>query len=131
MANGENIEDTSEKNRVEPEKNLKVIQAIESGDAEVLYDTLQNINEVLTGERTAPASEDFVRQDISEFLDVVKRRGGGSMKLYLADGGYSRLIVEVMPDRIGAFVAERNSSQIVKDKWEKIKDQVNASIGED
>ncbi len=98
--------------------------AVNSGNAEELFNILAKIDRTLTQAHSGTfakhpdASVADVKKEIQTFLaEYPENPTSASIKVYLGDGGYSRLILRGGHD--GKFKAEISpaSSDRVKNKW--------------
>lgn len=91
-------------------KSEQLREAIRSGNVEEVVRVLTEIDGVLTGGRFFPD-----REDIGDLC----RRPDTRIKVYLGDGGTSRLLIVKKRESIDFFVAD-NSTRDVKEKWEEM-----------
>lgn len=111
MGNSFEIEHSSEQAGLKS----RLKQAVLRGDLQVLIDTIEEIDKFLVGSRTTYSLPTSYRADLEQLLT----RNSGAVKIYLGDGGISRLVISKDEGNVEAFVGEV-SSESVKARWKEI-----------
>ena len=96
----------------------RIIEAIKNNDLATLESELRKVNFMLTGfdyADFAPNAKDELRQTLNQFLANAKK-GYGRTKVYLGDGGISRLALRSVDGKVTVDPTD-NSSKDVKQKW--------------
>jgi hypothetical protein len=90
-------------------------KAILEGDLEKVCRLLEEINIILIGERGTYSLPKTYKEDIEKLLTT----RDSSVKIYLGDGGTSRLIIRKSENQIGLEIGGLSSDK-VKKKWVEI-----------
>lgn len=114
-----------EKFPIEARNNFKntISEAMKSRNLDSLINLLEEVNELLTDqpkdEFEFDAGFERLKQDLEEFFKKTKHGQDAEVIVYLGDGGYSRLILNVVDGRAGASLSPVSTGE-VKEKWAKI-----------
>jgi hypothetical protein len=93
----------------------KLEEAIREKDIELFVQRIQELDRILIGERTTFSLPEAYRKDI----ELLLFKNDASVKIYLGDGGISRLVIRKESGNIEIFLGAESSS-VVKRKWEEI-----------
>lgn len=90
-------------------------KAILDGDEGMVFKLLEKINEVLVGERGTYFLPEWSKEEIHALVNTQKP----NVKIYLGDGGQSRLLITRIRNNI-SFHIGMSSTEEVKEKWRKL-----------
>ncbi|MFC1678166.1 hypothetical protein ACFLZ9_00335 [Patescibacteria group bacterium] len=121
-----------EKNHISIEKteintgfSQKLTEAIRSKDKIQIIKVLKEINQNLTGLEAGHFSDgqglSELNREVDEFFEYIKKHNHGYLKVYLGDGGLSRLVISVEEDGEIDIEVSRNSTDKVRKAWENFK----------
>ena len=94
----------------------ELCDAILRKDEQGIFRLLEEINDILIGERGYYSLPEREKMDLRQLMSSEDF----GVKIYLGDGGMSRLIIHKNGENISVSVSG-NSSKKVKRKWEEIK----------
>lgn len=98
-----------------------IIAAVEARDKEALFKALAAASKFLT-DNWFGGDEDALRQqdqELSKFFSELEQKGEAHVKIYIGDGGISRLIIWVEDNQI-TIEPSPVSSDKVKKRWEEL-----------
>jgi hypothetical protein len=101
----------------------EVKQIIISGSAEDLTQAIRSLDSYLVPNGEGVYGEGDLEKEVADFLQCIKKYGRGNLKIYLRDGGISRLLIcvdDVKNDKFIIEVSEYNSSPKVVKNWKQL-----------
>jgi len=93
----------------------KLEQAILEKDLLGIIGSIEVLNTFLVGEGSAFSLPESDKKEIESLFS----EESGSVKIYLGDGGVSRLFIEKDGEKVNVSLGEA-SSEIVKERWKEI-----------
>lgn len=122
---GDNLVAPSIKDKITVGNNFqaRIEKAFLQNNLDECFDVLADLDETLTGNRCSNGQAGAWKRQINDFLVNYEQGKDPDETFYLSDGGFSRLYVCLSFDDRTKIISKLtpNSSDIVKEKWEKIK----------
>lgn len=120
-------ESIAEKEKSDPVLISNLKEAINSGDKDRVMEALGALDKKLTRSVTGTfaekpdASLEKVKGEVADFLEKIKNDSWGKKLLvYLGDGGYSRLLIDVNDDGDIYVGLTYNATDNVREAWDKL-----------